>query len=208
MKKTKIYFSIFIILSLVALLFFYNKSVNGNKIYPKELIIVNLKNKISYYDDITDSTNNSLLRKNLEMTIQEISNINHEIKTIGERVKIVHDSIYIELFILSHEGKNNYISLIKNKNGAIERKDLKINFIVQELSLGCNSHYFYLPLINSDINTYDSYSLLEINNGNLTDVKIFFSNKFDSFINVRCMCTATDIKEIIEYLDKEFALIQ
>ena len=205
-KKNRTLFIILLAIVVLVLSILYFRDIDEKNSISTPLIVMKLKSKVHNYKPLMDSTNFEIFKNSIESTYDALLKVKREIRAIGERTKTTETGLDIELFVLSEINKNYFITFIKNKNGIIEINEQSIKYIIPQLSKSCNSHYFYLPSSTFNIADYNCYSLFEINNGIINDMKVMFSMKFDSFINVKCNCDLIEIGQSLEYLQKQFKL--
>ena len=199
-KKNSIY--IFGVLIFICFVFIYIKQKEVDKPMTKGLIITKLISKLDLYQSFIDSFNRKIFIDSYKNIIEKIPYSNESKFVIGERLKLSIDTIIIEIFAINIAEKISRISVIKSNNGQIEESEYENKTYYPEYSISCNEHYFYIPkLVNYK---YDSYSLTIIDGQNYYDTKIFFSNTYDSFINIKCPCDNRRVEDILQYIEQQF----
>ena len=183
--------------------FIYLKQIRVSNPMAKNLVVAKLKSKLYLYEPFIDSANYGKFKQMYKNVVDEIFYLEDKKIVIGERLKIYSDTMIIEIFTLSVGKKKSKISFFKSINGVIEKSEYYSGNYYPDYSLLCNEHYFYLPKsVNSN---YDSYSISIIDGQSFYDTKIFFLNKYDSFINIKCPCNKLRVDEIVNYINQQFA---
>jgi len=206
LKKNKI--SFFIITAILfALLSYFFIRMNGDAESDglSNLIILNhLNKKFEQYYSLPELRDKKKFRAAFEKSWDSLKSIDGKIKMIGERTKLTDSHILLQQFVLYDKNGKFFAKYLNTSDQHFTSKVQGIPIVTPQLSIQCDSHYFYLPNSSNVDSGFNGYSLLQINGNRMSDIKILFSDKFDSFINVKTMCGIDDTKAIISYINKQF----
>lgn len=199
-KRNKLFFVIVALLGLAAVLLFYRK--DESNYYSSRVISKNILGKLHLYDLIIDSTERGSYIKNLNLFVGMLNEIKGQIEVVGERMNFSKDSMEIEWFIFSKNGKVSSIDIFNCIDDSITRKTFNVKYLVPDFPNFCDEHYFYFSDRNEYGGKHNAYSLSVIQK-DYRDFKVFISKKFDEFNNTNSPCDETEINELLLYINKQ-----